>query len=83
MNGIVGLCCLFYEFFLGVVVIVVIKHDEGFGEFRVLNWANHYFGFKFVTLFLGLSMPFYAINLDAVCLFTDSSFSFLALLNLC
>ena len=28
-------------------------------------------------------MLFYAINLDAVSLFADSSFSFLALLNLC
>ena len=45
---------------------------------------HEYFGnFYFVTLFVGLSMPFYAINSDAVSLFADSSFSFLALLNLC
>jgi hypothetical protein len=42
-----------------------------------------YFGnFYFVTLFVSLSMPFYVINLDAVSLFADSYFSFLALLNL-
>jgi hypothetical protein len=36
----------------------------------------------FVTLFVGLSMPFYAINLDDMSLFADSSFSFLVMLNL-
>jgi hypothetical protein len=37
----------------------------------------------FITLLVGMSMSFYAINLDVASLFADLSFSFLALLNLC
>jgi hypothetical protein len=36
-----------------------------------------------VALIVGLSMLFYAINLDVVSLFADSSFMFLTMLNVC
>jgi hypothetical protein len=42
---------------------------------------GHSGDFNFIILFVGI-LPFYAINLDAVSLFADSSFLFLAMLNL-
>jgi hypothetical protein len=38
--------------------------------------------FNSITLFVSMNMLFYAINLNDVSLFADSSFSFLAVLNL-
>jgi hypothetical protein len=44
---------------------------------------GHSGDFYFIILFVGiLQLPLYAINMDAVRLFADSSFLFLAMLNL-
>ena len=60
-------------------------------QIRSMIWASslqirehgHFGDFYFIILFVGiLQLPLYAINIDAVRLFADSSFLFLAMLNL-
>ncbi|AES87136.1 transmembrane protein, putative [Medicago truncatula] len=46
-------------------------------------WRHEYSGDINIVIFIGIgTLPFYAINMDVVSLFTDSSFLFLANLNL-
>jgi len=46
-------------------------------------WGHEYSGDFNIVIFVGIgTLQFYAINMDAVSLFTDSSFLFLANLDL-
>jgi len=46
-------------------------------------WRHEYSGDFNIVIFVGIgTLPFYAVNMDVVSLFTDSSFLFLANLDL-
>lgn len=49
-------------------------------DINVVNQRYEFDHFKFVILFIGI-LSMYVINLDVMCLFTDSSYIFLAILN--
>jgi len=46
-------------------------------------WTHDYFGDLNIVIFVSIyTLPFYVINMDALSLFADSSFLFLATLKL-